>query len=217
VASSTVPAPPPRPLRADAARNRRALIAAAREVFERDGFVRARITDIADAAGVAHGSFYSHFQSKEEALAAVLADVQEEMLHPGPAAAASDSDPVAVIEAANRAYLEAYRRNARLMALLEQVATVDDDFLRLRLERSDAFVSRNAKAIRRLQRDGLADPELDPDLTALAISTMVSRTAYAVFVLRHKRIGFERLVRTLTRLWVNALRIPATTTTTTED
>lgn len=216
--SNTAPAAPTRPLRADAARNRRALVAAARKVFERDGFVRARITDIADAAGVAHGSFYSHFQSKEEALAAVLAEVQEEMLHPGPAAAAApDSDPVAVIEAANRAYLEAYRRNARLMALLEQVATVDDDFLRLRLERSDAFVNRNAKAIRRLQRDGLADPDLDPDLTALAISTMVSRTAYAVFVLRHKRIGFERLVRTLTRLWTNALGIPATTTTTTED
>src|SRR5438094_6662201 len=153
-------APAARPLRADAARNRRALIRAAREVFERDGFVGARITDIADAAGVAHGSFYSHFQSKEEALAAVLAEVQEEMLHPGPATAgASHADPVAMIEAANRAYLEAYRRNARLMMLLEQVATVDEEFLRFRLERSDAFVRRNAKAIRRLQRDGIADPD----------------------------------------------------------
>jgi AcrR family transcriptional regulator len=213
----TVPAssvPPQRPLRADAARNRRALIGAAREVFERDGFVHARITDIARAAGVAHGSFYSHFQSKEEALAAVLAEVQEEMLHPGPAASPTEgSDPVAVIEAANRAYLEAYRRNARLMAMLEQVATVDEDFKRLRLERSDAFVKRNAKAVRRLQRAGLADPDLDPDLTALAISTMVSRTAYVAFVLRHVPADFELLVVTLTRLWTNALAI----TTTKED
>ena len=39
---------------------------------------------------------------------------------------------MAVIEAANLAYLEAYRRNARLMALLEQVATVDEGFRELR-------------------------------------------------------------------------------------
>ena len=169
--------------RADAARNRRALLAAARRVFERDGFVVARITDIADEAGLAHGSFYSHFQGKEDALAAVLGEVGEEMLHPGPPAGreSPDTDPVAAIHAANVAYLEAYRRNARLMALLEQVATVDERFATLRRERSEAFLARNARAIRRLQRAGLADTALDPDLASLALSTMVSRSAYAAF------------------------------------
>ena len=180
------PQPPAgtRPRRADATRNRRALLAAARRVFERDGFVAARITDIADEAGLAHGSFYSHFQGKEEALAAVLGEVGEEMLHPGPPLAGSlTADPVAAIHAANVAYLEAYRRNARLMALLEQVATVDERFAALRLERTSAFLERNARAIRRLQRAGLADPSLDPDLASLALSTMVSRTAYVTFAL----------------------------------
>jgi hypothetical protein len=35
---------------------------------------------------------------------------------------------------------------------------------------------------------------------------MVSRTAYAVFAIGHRRVGLERLAGTLTRLWVNALR-----------
>src|SRR5688500_10413505 len=39
-------------------RMRARLLAAAREVFERDGFLDARVTDISAAAGVAHGSFY---------------------------------------------------------------------------------------------------------------------------------------------------------------
>jgi AcrR family transcriptional regulator len=194
-----------RPLRADAARNRRALVKAARVVFERDGFVRARIADIAATAGVAHGSFYSHFDSKENALAAVLEEVEEEMLHPGPAVTPGSSDPVAVIEAANRAYLESYRRNAKLMVMLEQVATVDPGFLRIRLRRSEAFVARNARAIRQLQRQGLADPDLDPDLASLALSTMVSRTAYVALAIRSKRADLDTLAATLTRLWVNAL------------
>ena len=206
--------PPPaadseaRPRRADAERNRRALLAAARRVFEREGFVSARITDIADEAGVAHGCFYSHFPGKEEIFAAVVAEVSEEMLHPGPALTApAGSDPVAVIEAANLAYLEAYRRNARFMALLEQVATVNDAFLRIRIERSRAFLTRNARAIRRLQRAGLADPDLDPDLASLALSVMVSRSAYAAFAVGREPVDTARLAATLTRLWVNSLRL----------
>jgi AcrR family transcriptional regulator len=199
-----------RPRRADAARNRAALVAGARRVFERDGYVGARITDIADEAGVAHGSFYSHFDSKPAIFAAVMAEVEEEMLHPGPALNGADADPVAVIGAANRAYLEAYRRNARLMALLEQVATVDEGFRELRRQRSATFLARNARAVRRLQRAGVADPELDPDLTSLALSTMVSRSAYAAFVLGDPPADIEPLAGTLTRLWVNALRIRRT-------
>ncbi len=196
-----------RPRRADATRNRAALVAAARRVFERDGYVRARITDIADEAGVAHGSFYSHFDGKQEIFAAVMAEVEEEMLHPGPALTAGGGDAVAVIAAANLAYLEAYRRNARLMALLEQVATVDEDFRELRLQRTAAFLTRNARAIRRLQRAGLADQGLDADLASLALSSMVSRSAYFAFVLDQAPADVDRLADTLTRLWVNALRI----------
>ena len=198
-------------------------------MFERDGFVTARITDIADEAGLAHGSFYSHFRSKEDALAAVLGEVGEEMLHPGPSLAGTpgsqgdlggqgelrgqgdlrdQADPVAVIHAANVAYLEAYRRNARLMALLEQVATVDERFAALRRERSEAFLARNARAIRRLQRAGLADPALDPDLASLALSNMVSRSAYAVFAMGRQPVSVGELAVTLTRLWANALGLP---------
>jgi AcrR family transcriptional regulator len=206
VAKGTAPARGP--LRADAARNRQRLIDAARVVFERDGFVRARITDISAAAGVAHGSFYSHFTSKEDVLSALLAQVEEEMLHPGPTAPRPDIDIVGGIEAANRAYLEAYRRNAKLMALLEQLATVDEEFLRLRVRRTRTFVARNAALIRRLQDEGNADPALDPELAAMAISAMVSRTAYMTFAVGRGSVDLDRLVETMTRLWANALRIP---------
>ncbi|MET7400064.1 TetR/AcrR family transcriptional regulator [Dactylosporangium sp. NPDC005572] len=197
--------------RADAARNRRRLVDAARRVFERDGYVAARITDISAAAGVAHGSFYSHFTDKADVLAAVLEDVGEEMLHPGPdpGPASPHDDPagvVAGIEAANRAYLTAYRRNAGLMAMLEQLSTTDDAFRALRLRRTRAFVTRNARFIRRLQERGLADPDLDPELAATALSAMVSRTAYVMFT-TGRPVALDRAVHTLTRLWVNALRI----------
>lgn len=207
-ARATLPAQTGRaPVSARGARTRQALVDAARQVFERDGFLEARITDIAAEARVATGSFYTYFTSKEDVFTAVVEEVSEEMLHPRLHELADRDDPIAVIEAANRAYLLAYRRNARLMALLEQVAQIDDDFRALRLRRARAFGARNAQAIARLQERGLADGALDPRLAAHALSSMVSRMAYLRYVLRLDATSLDALTETLTRLWANALGI----------
>ncbi|MFF3912121.1 TetR/AcrR family transcriptional regulator [Streptomyces sp. NPDC001852] len=187
-------------------RTRNALIAAAREVFERDGYLDARITDITAAAHVASGSFYTYFNDKEDVFRALVDMVQEEMLHPHLRRRTGITDTRQLIDAANRDYLRSYKKNARLMALFEQVAHIDDTFLALRLERGNAFARRNARMIRTLQDNGEADPTLDPLVTAHALSGMVSRMAYGVFVLG-QRIPFERLVTTLNKLWENALQL----------
>lgn len=195
---------PPRTARG--VRTRAALVAAARTVFERDGYLNARLTDITAEAKCSTGSFYTYFDNKEEVFAAVLEEVQEEMLHPHVREVAGDEDPIVVIEAANRMYLEAYERNAKLMRLLDEVATIDDEVREFRRRRGALFAERNARSIRDLQARGLADPDLDPDLTARALSGMVGRLAHAVYVLGD-RVEREALVATLTRLWANALRL----------
>ncbi|MEV6175034.1 helix-turn-helix domain-containing protein [Streptomyces sp. NPDC051954] len=62
-----------RPLRADAARNRRSVIEAARDAFARHG-VTASLDDIARAAGVGPGTLYRHFPSRDELALAVMED-----------------------------------------------------------------------------------------------------------------------------------------------
>jgi AcrR family transcriptional regulator len=197
---------PPRSARGAATRAK--LVAAARTVFERDGFLDSRVTDITAEAQTAAGSFYTYFDSKEEIFAAVLAELQDDMLHQHIREAVETDEPTAIIEASNRAYLLSYQRNAKLMRLLEQVATIDDDFRELRRRRGLAFTERNASSIRTLQARGLADPALNPYLTATALSAMVSRVAYMSFVIGEKW-SIDELVAELTRLWINALRIPA--------
>ncbi|MEU6089778.1 TetR/AcrR family transcriptional regulator [Streptomyces sp. NPDC047085] len=187
-------------------RTRNALITAAREVFERDGYLDARITDITGAAHVASGSFYTYFNDKEDVFRALVDMVQEEMLHPHLRERTGITDTRQLIDAANRDYLRSYKKNARLMALFEQVAHIDDNFRAMRLERGNAFARRNAKMIQALQDSGEADPTLDPLVTAHALSGMVSRMAYSVFVLG-QRIPFERLVTTLNKIWENALQL----------
>ncbi|MFF0532959.1 TetR/AcrR family transcriptional regulator [Nocardia amikacinitolerans] len=195
-------------------RTRGALVAAARKVFERHGYLDTRLVDITKAAKCSSGTFYTYFASKEEIFAAVLEVAQEDMMHPGMPRVAEDADPARIIAASNRAYFLAYERNAKLMGLLEQVANIDPEFARLRRNRAEAFVVRNARSIENLQERGLADAELDPMLASRALSSMVSRLAFHHFVAgadEGDRAPLDEVIDTATRLWVNALRIPSGT------
>jgi AcrR family transcriptional regulator len=63
---------PPK-LRADAQRNRDAIVAAARRAFAQHG-LRTSLDDIAKCAGVGSGTLYRHFPAREDLIAAVFTE-----------------------------------------------------------------------------------------------------------------------------------------------
>lgn len=186
-------------------RTRAALVSAARTVFERDGYLTSRLTDITAEASCSIGTFYTYFTNKEEAFTAVLKAAEDDMLHPGMPHVADSEDPVAVVEASTRAYLVAYQRNVKLMALMHQVAAIDPTFQELRQRRSAKFADRHSRSIASLQQRGLADPSLDPLMASKALSGMVSRLALDCLV--YETDDIDTLVSTLTRIWVNGLKL----------
>ncbi len=60
--------------------SRRKLLAAARELFIERGYEATRPQDIARSAGVASGTFYLHFRSKEDAFLAFADDAQDQLI-----------------------------------------------------------------------------------------------------------------------------------------
>lgn len=196
------------PTTARGVRTRQALVAAARRVFEQDGFIDSRLADITAGANCSIGTFYTYFDTKEEIFTAVIQAAADDMLHPGLPRVDDDlSNVAAILDASNRAYVEAYKRNAKLNLLLEQVATIDPVFRRLRLQRGAAFAERNARWIRRLQDAGYANPELDPYMTARALSPILGRMAYHVFALEEPGMSEDAIIETTTTVWLNALGV----------
>ncbi|PSM39075.1 TetR family transcriptional regulator [Streptomyces dioscori] len=63
----------PRPLRADAARNRKLLLAAAADEFDVRG-LDVSVADIARRAGVGKGTVFRHFATKDDLVAAIVLD-----------------------------------------------------------------------------------------------------------------------------------------------
>lgn len=189
------------------------LLDAARVVFERDGFLRARVADICDQAGTSHGSFYTYFVSKEEIFRKVVDSVELDLLTVEPAQDA-DHDPVERIRAANEHYLRAYAANAGIMRVIHQVATIDAEVWRIRTQRQNAFAQAIERRIRALQNEGVADPAVQPEYAAQALGGMVAHFAELLFNSRDPvGLDVESATAELTRLWANALGIPARTGT----
>ncbi|MEZ5218629.1 MAG: TetR/AcrR family transcriptional regulator [Ilumatobacteraceae bacterium] len=190
-------------------RTRSSLVKAARALFEKQGFLETNVGDIAARAKVAHGTFYTYFASKED----IFAEVVDELLVDRDRIA--DAEPPVReeawlserIERANRGYFNSYVANARMMAVLEQVATFNSRLAQVRRMARKSSVQRNADALRRWQSRGLIDPLIDPLYAANSLGAMVDRSAY-VWIVLGEPFELEEAIVQLTRLYCNALRVP---------
>jgi AcrR family transcriptional regulator len=204
------PAPGPRSRKG--AETRARLLESAKGVFEEAGFLDARISDIAEGAGLSHGSFYHYFDSKEQIFREV-AEAQEELLTAPPDDEGTEvrQDPevshVERIRRANRRYLERYRENARIMGVIEEVSRYDSHVNEARMRSQRHFAERAEQSIRRLQEAGVADPDVDPELAAVALGSMVARFAELWLVQDWAAFDFDHAVDQLTRLWAKAIGV----------
>ncbi len=185
-------------------RTRDELVTAARRVFERDGYSGARVADIAAEAGVAHGSFYTYFSSKQDAFLAVMREVGRQFRDAIVAQGGRGEDAYEALDRSNRRYLDAYRANSVIWALAEQVATVDPEIHRIRLRGRRQHVERVANTIRRWQDRGMADPGIDPQTTAGALVSMLSNFAYW-WLAGGDSYDPEAAAATLTDIWARAV------------
>jgi AcrR family transcriptional regulator len=189
------------------AQTRARLLESAKEVFEEAGFLDARISDIAEKASLSHGSFYHYFDSKEQIFREV-AEAREAHLTAPPADGWDDDTEPTELERLHRAnllYLERYRENGTIMGVIEEVSRYDELVMQARIQRQKHFADRAEKAIRRLQDAGAADPDVDPEIAALALGSMVARFAELWLVDNWGDFDLETVADQLTRLWANAI------------
>lgn len=192
------------------AQTRARLLAAAKEIFEEDGFFDARISDISERAGLSHGSFYHYFESKDEIFREVAAVVDRELSEPLGTVIfdrESSATPRERIREAMRRHLESYRHEARIMGVIEQVARYDNQVNAMRRARHQHDREQVADSIRQLQRRGLADPTLDPTTASAALGAMTWRFAEMWLVDGIVDCTFDDGVEQLTTLFVNALQL----------
>jgi TetR/AcrR family fatty acid metabolism transcriptional regulator len=106
-----------RPERAD---KREAILRAAIDVFAGRGFFNAQVADVARAAGVAAGTVYLYFRSKDDLLVSIFERTMREAIAEGRACVAPLTDPIEQLRAIARMHLERMGRD-RSLAIVFQV------------------------------------------------------------------------------------------------
>ena len=184
------------------------LVEAAKQIFEENGFLEARISDIAERAGLSHGSFYHYFDSKEQVFREVTEMVHERIAAPMNEfvlAPGSKATPQERLREAIRAHFEAYREEARIMGVIEQVSRYDDYVHDVLAERHRHYNALVTESIRQLQKRGMADPKLDPAIAASALGSMTDRFAEMWLAQGWLDCDLDTGAEQVTRLFVNAL------------
>ena len=121
-------AAPIRSLRVDAARNRELLLAAAEDEFAERG-IDASVADIARRAGVAKGTVFRHFATKEDLIAAVVVRHMSVLTATAERLLDAEDPSAALLEFLTVA---ADRRQQRDLTFLMSVSAGDSDVTRVR-------------------------------------------------------------------------------------
>lgn len=193
---------------------RQTLIQAAETVFVSAGFSEVRVKDITTLAGVSTATFYTYFESKDDLVRALAADLVDHFLK-ATRGKSSVKDPAMRIEAANLAYLAAYKARAKSMGVVLRLSGLTPGLSTIELDMMTPFRARTAKYIGRLQSQGVVPPEIDAYYAAYALISMTHHVAGDIY--ENDAEADETLaVAELNALWLRALGIGASNSTTTK-
>ncbi|MCC7243298.1 MAG: TetR/AcrR family transcriptional regulator [Acidobacteria bacterium] len=162
-----MPAPSARRLSAvkaaPVADKRDAILRAAIKVFARSGFFQSQVADVARVAGVAAGTVYLYFRSKDDLLVSIFDRTMKDAIAEGRAALAGVTDPVDRLRRMARLHLDRLGRD-RDLAVVVQVE------LRQSIKFMERFSSTHLQdylnLIRRTIADGQAAGAFRTDVSA---------------------------------------------------
>ena len=180
---------------------------AARQAFDDLGWQGTRVQDIAERAGVSHGTFYTYYDNRNAVLVDLVTDTMAAFIElasqqwEGP-------DARTALEKVIGGFLDTYEADAGVMRTWLQASREDPEFGALYLDLRQRFVDRITE-----QLDGVVDAARrrgsvpPPEIVASVLAAMVEHFAYCRFVLgeAHDR---EAAMDSLVLVWgatINAM------------
>ena len=190
---------------------RQQLLAAATWVFARRGYQNASISDIIARAGVARGTFYLHFKSKEQVFLTIVeglyVHVRRALENADPAPQVpSGGGPQAILRAGFRQWLGFFAANRDLTTiLLKEAASVDPRFEKGFADLRQLAQSHFSARIQHLQALDLVTRTIPPDFIAHLQLGMFDELLNA-FVLRDPDADLDTLATQLADFEWNGIR-----------
>ena len=144
---------------------RKSLLDAAVRVFARTGYHGARVGDIAEEAGVAHGLLYHYFSSKEEVLQTIFRENWGELLERFRAVEAAEEPASEKLEGIAKILLRTWRNDPGLVTVMVREVARSQQLQSQVVEVREAFAIVQ-RVIEQGQREGVFRADVDARLAS---------------------------------------------------
>lgn len=155
-----------RPLTKRGEATRRRLLEAAETVFADLGYHEASIVKITEGAGVALGTFYLYFDSKQTIFEALVIDLNRRVRHAMSESMAEAKDRIEAERLGFEGFFRFTAAHPALYRVVREAEFVSPETLRLHYER---IVEGYRAGLRAAQAEGDVDHGLDPEVAAWAL------------------------------------------------
>lgn len=177
-------------------------------MFARNGYVNARMGDVATEADISMGGLYRYFSDKEDLFAQVIEDLHEQLFEASTSSEHSfRTEPYLALLEANRGYLLVYSENRDLMRAFIQAAHVEKRFQDIWWQMRHRHVERFAGALADVH--GITEIDgVDARLHVESLACMAEQSAYIWFAqdkLHGGEVSLEDAAKSITHNWYTAL------------
>ncbi len=164
---------------------RERLLSAARESFTELGFASTRVADVVALAGTSHGTFYTYFDDKRDALLALTQEAASAIYGAavGPLASSKRQSPRDVIRARLTVFFRTYGEWWDVVRTWDHASAIHPEVDELRGRIRATIVDQLCQRLARDPELRPADGRLDLEITAIALTAMVEEFAGRWFAL----------------------------------
>lgn len=184
------------------------LLAAARKVIKRDGYVALRMADVAAEAKISLGGLYRYFENKDDLFLSLIGDIHKDLFEASRAQKHSFRvDPLATLRESNEGYLHHYYANRDIMRAFIEATTVDARVSQMWWWMRQRHVDRFVAALKR-DFDITEVEGVSTRIITEALASAVEQSAYVWYAresLNTERIPVEKAAEILARIWYRAI------------
>jgi len=186
---------------------RERILDAAVRVFAQEGFYNAKVAQIAHAAGVADGTIYLYFKSKDDLLISLFEDRMEQVNATLREALAAGVDAVDRLKRVVQLHLEMIAEHRHMAEVITVELRQSSKFIKEYANPKFAeFLRLIAGAVAEGQKNGELRADLDPPLVARALFGALDEISLAWLVKGPHKIDISRASEQLGHLFIDGLR-----------
>tara|TARA_B100001013_G_scaffold341495_1_gene266073 strand:+ start:536 stop:1138 length:603 start_codon:yes stop_codon:yes gene_type:complete len=185
---------------------RQQILDSAVAVFAEKGFYNAKVTDIAHKAGIAHGTVYLYFQTKEDILIQIFEEKFEELVSYIFMEVGTEQNALAKLRRLILIQLQMVETNPELTELMLLEARQSSKFI---LSSAISKIGDYCDKIEGILKEGIEEGLVRPDLDLTVASTMLYSGIEGIatrWMLENKHYNLNSCAEQLTQLFIDGIR-----------